>query len=352
MKRRSAGSTRDASPGAASVENDPEGTVLAVFDDEHNRVAKVGIEEASAGDQQLSLKALHGLNHARSEVTGRRSHCGLTGSSWRRTCAAEDQHGLGTCTSRNVRFYPAPVNEKRWRIGELASAAGVTVRTLHHYDEIGLLTPSQRSEAGHRLYVEADVRRLYQVLALRQLELPLAEVAAALDGHGGDLRATLRRHIERVERQLSLQRGLREHLLGIAAALDGADEPSAQRLLEVMEVMSKMDRYYTQEQLDQLEQRRNELGREGMEKAHRDWAEVIGEVEAEYARGTPPDDPRMQRLAARWTDLIEQFTGGDPGIRASLQRMYDEEGPEVASRGAVRPELMDYVRRAQEAYER
>jgi hypothetical protein len=59
----------------------------------------------------------------------------------------------------------------------------------------------------------------------------------------------------------------------------------------------------------------------------------------------------MQELAARWTDLVEQFTGGDPRIRASLQRMYDEEGPEVASRGAVRAELMDYVRRAQEAYE-
>jgi DNA-binding transcriptional MerR regulator len=243
------------------------------------------------------------------------------------------------------------MKEERWRIGELAAAAGVTVRALHHYDEIGLLTPSQRSEAGHRLYGEADVRRLYQVLALRHLELPLSEVAAVLDGHGGDLRVTLRRHIGRVERQLELQKGLRERLLGIAAALDGADEPSAQRLLEVMEVMSKMDKYYTQDQLAQLEERRKKLGEEGMEKAHRDWAEVISGVEAEYTRGTAPDDPRMQELVARWTDLIEQFTGGDPGIRASLQRMYDEQGPEVASRGAVRPELMDYVRRAQEAYE-
>ena len=83
-----------------------------------------------------------------------------------------------------------------------------------------------------------------------------------------------------------------------------------------------------------------------MQKAQDDWAELIAAVEREYEAGTDPSDPRVQELAARSRDLIDQFTGGDPGIRKSLERMYREEGAERASRGMVRPELMEYLGRA------
>src|SRR6187399_1491915 len=66
-------------------------------------------------------------------------------------------------------------------VGDLARLTGVTVRTLHHYDEIGLVRPSQRTDAGYRLYDDADVHRLQQVLLFRELGLPLHEIAAAID---------------------------------------------------------------------------------------------------------------------------------------------------------------------------
>ncbi|MGW5220906.1 MerR family transcriptional regulator [Nocardia sp. NPDC004085] len=69
-----------------------------------------------------------------------------------------------------------------WKVGELAAEAGLTVRTLHHYDHIGLVRPAERTNTGHRLYTEADVQRLYQVLALRQLGLGLDQIANALAG--------------------------------------------------------------------------------------------------------------------------------------------------------------------------
>ena len=69
-------------------------------------------------------------------------------------------------------------------------------------------------------------------------------------------------------------------------------------------------------------------------------------MRAEQAAGTEPTDPRMLELARKWQALIEQFTGGDEGIRQSLARMYQEEGPETASRGMVDPELMRYVGQA------
>lgn len=78
-------------------------------------------------------------------------------------------------------------------VGELSRLTGVTVRTLHHYDEIGLCRPSQRNAAGYRLYDEADVLRLQQVLVLRELGMPLTEIAAAIDGEP-DRAALLRKH--------------------------------------------------------------------------------------------------------------------------------------------------------------
>jgi MerR family transcriptional regulator, thiopeptide resistance regulator len=113
--------------------------------------------------------------------------------------------------------------------------------------------------------------------------------------------------------------------------------------------MTMHERYYTPDQLARLEERRRSLGDDGMARAEREWAELIAAVEAEREAGTDPSDPRVQELARRWRGLIEQFTGGDPGIAASLRRMYEEQGAEAASRGVMSPELMAYVGRAMEA---
>ena len=87
-----------------------------------------------------------------------------------------------------------------------------------------------------------------------------------------------------------------------------------------------------------------------MRKAESDWADLIAAVQAEHDGGTDPVDPRMEGLVRRWSGLIEQFTGGDPEIRRSLQKMYEDKGSEEASRGMVDPELMAYMQRAIEAH--
>jgi MerR family transcriptional regulator, thiopeptide resistance regulator len=241
------------------------------------------------------------------------------------------------------------VDAKRWKIGELASATGLTVRTLHHYDEIGLLKPSERTESGHRQYHASDVRRLYVIKVLRNLGLPLQEIADALESNGTDPRETVRRHLARVDEQLRLQSQLREQLTQLLDALDTDHEPSTNSFIQVMEVMSMVEQYYTPEQLAQLEERRRQLGDEAIERSQQEWADLIAAVETEYKRGTDPSDPRVQALAAKWESLIEQFTGGDPGIRQSLQRMYETEGAPKASRGMVNQEVMEYAHRIIEA---
>ncbi|MFI6878684.1 MerR family transcriptional regulator [Streptomyces sp. NPDC050400] len=91
-----------------------------------------------------------------------------------------------------------------YSVGQVAGFAGVTVRTLHHYDQIGLLVPSERNHAGHRRYSEADLDRLQQILFYRELGFPLDEVQTLLDDPATDPRAHLRRQHEvlvaRIER--------------------------------------------------------------------------------------------------------------------------------------------------------
>jgi DNA-binding transcriptional MerR regulator len=71
-------------------------------------------------------------------------------------------------------------DERMWRIGEVATATGLTVRALHHYDQIGLVAPSVRTSGGHRLYTSADLVLLYEVTAMRQLGLSLDQVGIVL----------------------------------------------------------------------------------------------------------------------------------------------------------------------------
>jgi MerR family transcriptional regulator, thiopeptide resistance regulator len=229
------------------------------------------------------------------------------------------------------------------RIGEVAAATGLTVRTLHHYDEIGLLAPSGRSEAGYRLYADADVRGLYRIVAFRRLGFALGEIGALLDGDGADPRAVIRAQLERLDAEVALRERLRVRLARLLTALDGANGAGADLFLDAIEGITMSEKYYTPEQLAQLEERRTTLGDEGMRRAEADWAALIAEAEALRGDGVPPTDPRASALADRWAALVAQFTGGDEGVHASLNAMYETEGVERASRGAVSPELFAWM---------
>jgi MerR family transcriptional regulator, thiopeptide resistance regulator len=229
------------------------------------------------------------------------------------------------------------------RIGEVAAATGLTVRTLHHYDEIGLLAASDRSEAGYRLYSDADVRRLYRIVAFRRLGFALGEIGPLLDRDGGDPRTVVRDQLARLGAELELKARLRGRLERLLEALEGADGAAPDLFLQAIEGMTMAEQYYTPQQLAQLDERRRALGEDGMRRAEQEWADLIAEAESLRTRGTDPSDPRVQAIAARWQELIEQFTGGDPGIRDSLKKMYETEGPERASRGMMSPELMAWM---------
>ena len=236
-----------------------------------------------------------------------------------------------------------------WKIGELAEATGLTVRTLHHYDEIGLLAPATRTDSGHRLYGRYEVQQLYRIVALRQLGMSLEDIGRVLRSESDDPREVVRKHLADLSQQIEMQEQLRERLMTILQTLEQADEPSTEDFIRALEVMTMIDSYYTPEQLAELEERRKQLGDEGMKKAQQDWADLIADATRLKNEGADVAGDEVQDVVRRWEDLIAQFTGGDPGIRQSLQNMYDKEGPEKASRSMVDPDLMGWVNEAMEA---
>jgi DNA-binding transcriptional MerR regulator/uncharacterized glyoxalase superfamily protein PhnB len=129
------------------------------------------------------------------------------------------------------------------RIGELAAATGLTVRTLHYYEEIGLLVASQRSDAGHRFYSDADVERLYRICLLRRLGLPLGEIARALDDPAWSLRAAMTTQLADLDRRVEAQSRLRARIATLVGTADGseADGPLTEGLLKVLEEMTMLD---------------------------------------------------------------------------------------------------------------
>ncbi|HKR01284.1 MAG TPA: MerR family transcriptional regulator, partial [Pyrinomonadaceae bacterium] len=206
--------------------------------------------------------------------------------------------------------------------------AGVTVRTLHHYDRLGLLKPSRYTEAGYRLYGERDFARLQQIVMLKFIGLPLKEVKELLDHRELDLQATLRLQRDIVEEK---RRHLDTVILAIERAekaLEASDGPDWETFKQIIEVinmqndMEWMKKYYTEEQLAELAERGTP---EVLEKGQRDWAELIKDVEAAASEGVDPQSERAQALAARWSALIEAFTGGNPGIRENLARLYADQ---------------------------
>lgn len=237
------------------------------------------------------------------------------------------------------------MSERSWKVGELAAEAGLTVRTLHYFDEIGLLTPGERSAGGHRLYSAPDVQRLYRILALRGLGMPLTEVATALDGSGGTLRSAVHRQLEQVEQRIAAQRRLHRRLLTLVTTLREANDPTVDQLVATMEAMMNAG-YFTPEQLTRLKERHREVGGDAFGQWRRRWAELDAEAVRQTEQGVDPADPAAQQLAGRWTTLMDDMTGGDRRILSSMYAKLDGQGAEAATLGVVSTTAWTHLKRA------
>jgi MerR family transcriptional regulator, thiopeptide resistance regulator len=243
--------------------------------------------------------------------------------------------------------------EEAWKVGELARQAGLSVRTLHYYDEIGLLSPSRRTDSGHRLYTAGDVVRLQRIRSLQHLGFTLREVRECLDRPEFPLQRVIQLHLSRLKARIELERRLCGLLERVAVRLRSGEEVSSgefvDTVLEVIKMSERLDKYYTPEQLEYLERRRSEVGEERIREVEAEWATLIEAVRAEMEAGTDPSAERVQVLARRWMGLVEEFTAGDPGIERSVGNMWQQENEIHGIDTAKMREMMAYVSEAMAA---
>jgi DNA-binding transcriptional MerR regulator len=196
-------------------------------------------------------------------------------------------------------------------VGEVAAVAGVTIRTLHHYDELGLLRPSERSHAGYRLYSYADLARLQEILIWRQLGFSLSEIGSLLDDPDYDRIDALRRQSELIEHEI-------DRLGKLADAVDAAI--AANRNGTELEVSTMFEGFDPSEYEEEARERwghtdaYQESARRTRQYGEAEWAEIrresaaiMRELAALMRAGEPAAGERAQGLAERHREHISRW---------------------------------------------
>jgi DNA-binding transcriptional MerR regulator len=224
------------------------------------------------------------------------------------------------------------------KVGELAARVGMTVRALHHYDSIGLLTPSARSDAGYRLYDRDDVARLHRIQALRKFGMALADIGAYLDSLGASPISIVARQIAALDLQIAESTRMRETLLMVHGQLSQGETPELATWLTTLEQMTMYDKYFSKAELQQLPLYQNK-------DAQAEWKQLVAQVSELMASGVPARDDAVKQLARLWMALLDRDTGGNPGLLSQLDSMHANE-PSVQHETGISPHLKGYIMRA------
>ena len=191
-------------------------------------------------------------------------------------------------------------------VGEVSTLLGVSVRALHHWDETGLVHPSRRSAAGYRLYCEADIKRIQQVLVYRQTGMNLADIKAVLDEPGADALTHLRRQRELVQGQIS---HLQHKLSSIDMVIDIQQLGARISVAEMAEIWgTDWDPVYVEEararwgdtpEWAESYQRKARMSRADWERAHEETVALESALAEAMRNGVEPGSPEANALA-RW----------------------------------------------------
>lgn len=242
-------------------------------------------------------------------------------------------------------------------VGQVASLAGITVRTLHHYDETGLLRPSGRSEAGYRLYTDADVTRLQAVLFYRELGFPLDEIATLLDDPAADAVTHLRRQHDLLTRRI-------RHLQDMAASIELHLEARQMDIDltpdEMLDIFGEDHTGMHAEYAAEAEQRWGDTDAWAQSRRRTsrytadDWKTALAEQHAAAERlaaalqeGLPADsEAAMDAAEAHRQQITRWFYDCSYEIHRSLGDMYVQDPRFTATYDDIAPGLAAYVRDA------
>lgn len=235
-----------------------------------------------------------------------------------------------------------------WKIGVLASETGITVRTLHHYHQTGLLVPSEFTESRHRLYTKSDISKLQQILSLKQLGFSLEEIHRFIEKPSYNPILVIQTQLDNITEQIKLKEKLRFELEQLRTLLLNNQEIGADKLIKLMEVIQMNGQnYLTPDQIEKMKAINNGFSDEQKAEMKSQWDNFISKLKQHTENKTPVTDPSVKELAIYWKNATASFTGNDPSITKAGERFHTDNPNNPLSFGLTR-EMYQYLQTAME----
>jgi len=239
-------------------------------------------------------------------------------------------------------------------IREFAKLTRVTVRTLHYYDQIGLLKPSFERPNGYRVYTDADLLKLQQIVTLKFMGFSLEETRRLLASKGYEAVKALKVQAEAVRDEIARLREASRAIDQVLIRLEKDGRIHRQKLIKIMEVIQMgedvkkawHEKFFTEEELKKFQ----ELGKKytpEMRTAYQDrWAALISEVQQNLH--LDPAGEKAQDLGRRWTALVDEVYGGQPALKTQIAKAYNA-GAIPKEYNMIAPEVWDFIRKVHAA---
>jgi DNA-binding transcriptional MerR regulator len=239
-------------------------------------------------------------------------------------------------------------------VKQLSSLAGVTPRTLHHYDEIGLLKPSRVGDNGYRYYGEESLLRLQQILFYRELDMPLEDIRRIMGRRDFDVLSALESHkqalkkqIERTSRLLKTVDNTIEHLKGKTKMSDkglfeGFSEEEQEKLAQ------EAEQKYDPETVRESNRKWKSYSKEKKEAILAEGKAIYRDLAAAMPKGAKSKD--VQAIIARWHSHMQNFWSPNDEQLLGLADLYNDDPRFRANYEKVAPNLSEFMREAVKAY--
>lgn len=239
-------------------------------------------------------------------------------------------------------------------IKEFAKLTNVTVRTLHYYDQVGLLKPSFERANGYRVYTDADLLKLQQIVTLKFMGFSLGQIRELLDSKGYEAVKSLKLQAEAVKDEIARLRRASRAIEQVLQLLETKGRIHRQKLIKIMEVIQMgedvkktwHEKFFTEAELKEFQEVGKKYTPEMVEAYQRRWAELIAEVKQNLT--ADPASETAQSLAKRWMDLFNEAYGGRPELKARISEAYTA-GAVPDDYRMFGPEVWDFIKKAREA---
>jgi MerR family transcriptional regulator, thiopeptide resistance regulator len=233
-----------------------------------------------------------------------------------------------------------------WKVGELAKRVGLTVRTLHHYDQIGLFSPTRITESGHRLYTDEDMRVLQQILTLKQLGFSLEEIKRLITNPDFDPMEVLHMQLSKLQQQIDTLAELKERVQQIHDHLRLGTTATSEQFMMAMRLMNMTQSpHFNPEQVELLRSRYLSMGSDETINGYATGRQLLDEFRAYLGQGKLPIDPDVLALARRWKDETETYLQIDEPFIQSAERYY-KENPDQGLIYGMDGELYAFIKHA------